>query len=107
MYIFSFQSLNLSGVALKHDPIQDVPTLPFSKQGARKPRRPEAQELDTHIDLLENSIKEFGERSTEALEGAASEEISGAEMADAEVDVMPRDEIFLISSFMLNLRQAA
>jgi hypothetical protein len=64
-------------------------------------------ELDIHIDWLETAIEEFGKRSTEALEGAAIGEIGGTMTADSEVDVMPRDEIFLISSFMLNLRQAA
>jgi len=60
-----------------------------------------------HIDWLENSIEEFCRRSTEALEGAAIKETNNAEMIDGEIDVMPRDEVFLVSSFMLNLRQAA
>jgi len=60
-----------------------------------------------HIDWLENAIEEFSRRSTEALEGAAIQETNNPEMIDGEIDVMPRDEIFLISSFMLNLRQAA
>lgn len=60
-----------------------------------------------HIDWLEDAIGEFGRRSTEALEGAAIKETNNVEMIDGEIDVMPRDEIFLISSFMLNLRQAA
>ncbi|PWW74558.1 hypothetical protein C7212DRAFT_346066 [Tuber magnatum] len=89
---------------------RDVPTLPSLKQGTGTPRRPKGillQELDVHIDWLENAIEEFGRRSTEALEGAAIKEINNVEMIDEEIDVMPRDEIFLISSFMLNLRQAA
>ncbi|CAZ83125.1 unnamed protein product [Tuber melanosporum] len=88
----------------------DVPTLPSLKQGEGTPRRPKGilvQELDVHIDWLENEIEEFGRRSTEALEGAALKETDNVEMIDGEIDVMPRDEIFLISSFMLNLRQAA
>jgi len=60
-----------------------------------------------YIDWLENAIEEFCRRSTEALEGAAIQETNNAETIDGEIDVMPRDEIFLISSFMLNLRQAA
>ncbi|CUS15563.1 unnamed protein product [Tuber aestivum] len=88
----------------------DVPTLPSLKQGKGTPRCPKGiliQELDVHIDWLENAIGEFGRRSTEALEGAAIQETNNVEMIDGEIDVMPRDEIFLISSFMLNLRQAA
>ncbi|KAG0640730.1 hypothetical protein HOY80DRAFT_1116319 [Tuber brumale] len=88
----------------------DVQTLPSLKQGKGTPRRPKGilvQELDVHIDWLENAIEEFGRRSTEALEGAAIKETNNVEVIDGEIDVMPRDEIFLISSFILNLRQAA
>ena len=44
------------------------------------------------------------EKSAGALEGAATlHELNGTE----DVDILPRDEVFLISSFMLNLRLAA
>lgn len=107
MYIFPLQHfLNLGCAPLKHGLLQDVPIPSSSKQGAGKPHPPELQELDTYIDSLGSSIAEFGRSSANALE-RANKEISGGDMADAEVDVMPRDEVFLISSFLLNLRQAA
>lgn len=86
----------------------DVPTLPSHKQGGT-PRRPHGvllEELDIYIDTLSSAISRFGQLTTDALEGAA---VLTEPVADAEgdVDVMPRDEVFLISSFMLNLRQAA
>lgn len=59
------------------------------------------EELDTYIEWLENSIKEFSQQSTEALENAAdSQDLT-------EIDTMPREEVFLISSFLLNVQQAA
>lgn len=64
------------------------------------------QELDIHIDWLTNAIEDFGKKSTEALEGTA--EIQGYNsMVSMDLDIMPREEVFLISSFIMNLRQAA
>ncbi|KAF8455255.1 hypothetical protein BDZ91DRAFT_538947 [Kalaharituber pfeilii] len=86
--------------------VYEVPRLPSLKQGKGKVRHPGGillQELDIHIDSLSKAIAGFAEKSTSALEGAAVFQ----EIAETEVDVMPRDEIFLISSFMLNLRLAA
>ncbi|KAI5845750.1 hypothetical protein DFP73DRAFT_476901 [Morchella snyderi] len=86
----------------------DVPALPSHKQDgtARRPHGVLLAELDIYIDTLSSAITRFGQLTTDALEGAA---VLTEPVADAEgdVDVMPRDEVFLISSFMLNLRQAA
>ena len=55
---------------------------------------------------MSEAITLFAETSAQALEGAAElQELN--ERNDTEVDIMPRDEIFLISSFILNLRMAA
>lgn len=87
----------------------DVTTvLPSLKQGTGPQRRPRGillQELDLYIDELGRAIEVFGRTTTDALEGAVLTELEPDEAG--EVDVMPRDEVFLISSFMLNLRRAA
>jgi hypothetical protein len=62
------------------------------------------QEIDIHIDWLAAAIHEFGESSSAALESAA---ISGPQEEDPNVDIMPREEVFLISSFVMNLRHGA
>lgn len=81
----------------------DVPPLPFLTQNMHGIL---LQELDIHIDTLQSAIIHFGRTTTDALEGATDlTELTPNEAGD--VDVMPRDEVFLISSFMLNLRQAA
>ena len=61
------------------------------------------QELDVYIDALSEAIEEFANSSTHALEGADVYDHTGG----GDVDILPRDEIFLISSFMLNVRLAA
>lgn len=59
--------------------------------------------------MLSAAIERFGKQTTDALEGAAVlKELTHTDPdAEGEIDVMPRDEVFLVSSFMLNLRQAA
>jgi hypothetical protein len=44
----------------------------------------------------------FDTKSAKALEEAAMLQ----DLAEGTVDVMPREEVFLISSFLLNFRQA-
>lgn len=84
----------------------DVPPTACLKQGTRPPCGILLPELDIHIDTLHRAINDFGRTTTDALEGAA--DLTSLTPDDAgDVDVMPRDEVFLISSFMLNLRQAA
>lgn len=77
-----------------------VPKLP---SGARAPTGIHLQEIDIRVDILVEALAEFDRNSALALEGAAS--IRDQEHPD--VDIMPRMETFLISLFLLNLRQAA
>jgi hypothetical protein len=77
----------------------DVPKLPF---GAPTPGGIQLQEIDIRVDVLTDALTQFDKDSAEALESAAA--ISHLE--HLQVDVMPRMETFLISSFLLNLRQA-
>jgi hypothetical protein len=78
----------------------DVPKLP---SGARAPSGIQLQEIDIRVDILTEAIAEFDKDSATALEGAASLH----DLDHPQVDIMPRMETFLISSFLLNLRQAA
>ena len=78
----------------------DVPKLP---SGARPPAGIELQEIDIRVDILTEALSDFDKGSASALEGAAQLH----DMEHPQVDIMPRMETFLISSFLLNLRQAA
>lgn len=78
----------------------DVPTLP---SGARAPGGIMLEELDMHVDILQKSLLQFDADAASALEGAATME----ELEGKEPDIMPREEVFLMSSFLLNVRQAA
>jgi hypothetical protein len=78
----------------------DVPKLP---SGALAPTGIKLEEIDIRVDILVDALKEFDRDSAFALEGAA--ELHDTDMH--QVDIMPRMEIFLVSSFLLNLRQAA
>jgi hypothetical protein len=86
----------------------DTPKIPSIGSNASRARRPDGiflQEIDIHIDWLDAAITEFENTSSKALEGAA--DISGPHDGDVEVDVMPREEVFLISSFVMNLQHGA
>lgn len=76
----------------------DVPKLP---SGARKPHGIEIEEIDLRIDAFTNALARFDQRSTEELRLAATGE------SGEDVDLMPRMEMFLVSSFLLGFRQAA
>jgi hypothetical protein len=78
----------------------DVPKLP---SGARAPKGIELQEIDIRVDILTEALTNFDKNSAGALEGAAALH----NLDHPQVDIMPRMETFLISSFLLNLRQAA
>lgn len=78
----------------------DVPKLP---SGVRVPKGFLVEELDMHIETLKQALVDFDEDTSSALEGAAGQ----TDLQDHELDVMPREEVFLVSSFLLNLRQAA
>jgi hypothetical protein len=71
--------------------------------GARAPSGIELAEIDIRVDILTEALAEFDKDSATALEGAASLH----DLDHPQVDIMPRMETFLISSFLLNLRQAA
>jgi hypothetical protein len=78
----------------------DVPELP---SGAHRPAGIELEEIDIRVDILTEALVNFDKDSSFALEGAAA--LQGLDQP--QVDIMPRMETFLISSFLLNLRQAA
>ncbi|PQE14120.1 hypothetical protein CJF31_00006646 [Rutstroemia sp. NJR-2017a BVV2] len=78
----------------------DVPKLP---SGIQAPSGIKLEEIDIRVDILIDAIADFDRTSAAALEGAAALH----ELGGSQVDIMPRMETFLISSFLLNLRQAA
>lgn len=78
----------------------DVPTLP---SGARVPKGILLEELDMQMDTLQKALLRFDADAASALEGAATMQ----ELEGEEPDIMPREEVFLMSSFVLNVRQAA
>ncbi|ESZ99077.1 hypothetical protein SBOR_0487 [Sclerotinia borealis F-4128] len=78
----------------------DVPKLP---SGIRAPAGIRLEEIDIRVDVLIDAIADFDRTSASALEGAAALHYFGG----PQIDIMPRMETFLISSFLLNLRQAA
>jgi len=79
---------------------QGVTELP---SGARVPKGIMVDELDVHIGTLQQALDVFDAQSFFALESASIRQ----ELKGHVPDVMPREEVFLISSFLLNLRQAA
>lgn len=78
----------------------DVPRLP---SGAQSPSGLMLEEIDIRVDILLDALKDFDRDSAFALEGAAALH----DLDQQKVDIMPRMETFLISSFLLNLRLAA
>lgn len=76
----------------------DVPKLP---SGAAIPKGIELQKIDICIDGFTDALTRFDMRTTEELKGATLDE-SGQSL-----DLMPRMEMFLVSSFILGFRQAA
>ena len=78
----------------------DVPKLP---SGARVPQGLDVEEVDFYIEEFGEALGTFDTEIAAALEGA----IESQEIKDQQLDVMPREEIFLVASFVLNLRQAA
>lgn len=78
----------------------DVPELP---NGSRPPKGIKLEEIDIWVDIFTSAIADFDNGSALALENTtAIHDLEGPQ-----IDIMPRIEIFLISSFILNLRQAA
>ncbi|CZT43478.1 related to Lactobacillus putative histidine protein kinase SppK [Rhynchosporium secalis] len=78
----------------------DVPKLP---SGARAPTGIQLEEIDIRVDILTEAMSSFDNDSASALgTGASTRDVD-----KPQVDVMPRMETFLVSSFLLNTRQAA
>ncbi|KAH7385028.1 hypothetical protein BKA64DRAFT_156224 [Cadophora sp. MPI-SDFR-AT-0126] len=78
----------------------DVPKLP---SGARAPSGIRLEEIDIRVDILTEALANFDKDSASALETAAFLH----NLDHPQIDIMPRMETFLVSSFLLNLRQAA
>ncbi|KAF5019611.1 hypothetical protein F66182_8377 [Fusarium sp. NRRL 66182] len=76
----------------------DVPRLP---SGAPAPKGIHLQELDLRIDIFTEALAEFDASCTMELRHSALDKSGHG------VDFMPRMETFLISSFVLGLRQSA
>ncbi|KAL9019386.1 MAG: hypothetical protein Q9185_003372 [Variospora sp. 1 TL-2023] len=78
----------------------DVPKLPA---GARPPKGLCIDSVDRTTEELSQALLSFDREIAEALEGA----VDLQELNQGSIDIMPREEIFLVASFVLNLRQAA
>ncbi|KAL8734317.1 MAG: hypothetical protein Q9166_001515 [cf. Caloplaca sp. 2 TL-2023] len=78
----------------------DVPKLP---SGARAPKGLAIEEVDLYMEELSKALAIFDTAIAAALEGAVDVQRSNGQ----QLDIMPREEIFLVASFVLNLRQAA
>ncbi|KAM0328188.1 hypothetical protein ACHAQA_005595 [Verticillium albo-atrum] len=74
--------------------------LPKLKTGMPTPKKIILEEMDIHIDSFLDAIAIYDFTSTEELERATMTK-------SGEMDIMPRMETFLVSSFLLGLRQAA
>ncbi|KAF3935962.1 hypothetical protein ABW19_dt0206905 [Dactylella cylindrospora] len=80
----------------------DVPVT--VKNMGRKPKGIPLKEIDIYADAIEKALEDFDKRTREALHTAAEE---ASQEEEVEFDTLPREEIFLVSSFLLNLRLAA
>ncbi|KAF3933272.1 hypothetical protein ABW20_dc0100633 [Dactylellina cionopaga] len=75
-----------------------------SENAARKPAGIPLKEIDVYVGAIENALEEFDITTREALHKAAEK---ASEEEEVEFDILPREEIFLVSSFLLNFRLAA
>ncbi|KAF3925489.1 hypothetical protein AA313_de0202592 [Arthrobotrys entomopaga] len=80
----------------------DVPIT--SNNISRKPKGIPLKEIDIYMNAIENSLVEFDKRTREALHTAAEK---ASEEEEYEFDILPREELFLVSSFLLNFRLVA
>ncbi|KAL8960319.1 MAG: hypothetical protein Q9193_002963 [Seirophora villosa] len=78
----------------------DVPKL---TSAARPQRRLCIEDVDRYTEELGQALLSFDIDIAEALEGA----VELQESNEKPMDIMPRGEVFLVASFVLNLRQAA
>ncbi|KAL2754270.1 hypothetical protein ACRALDRAFT_2108179, partial [Sodiomyces alcalophilus JCM 7366] len=74
--------------------------LPKLHVGMSTPKSITLEEMDIHIDAFADALARFDRVSMAELERAT-------EFEDGEMNLMPRTETFLVSSFLLGLRQAA
>ena len=77
-----------------------MPRLP---SGARAPKGISVEELDLYIGALQEALVTFDAGCSAALDSSAGQDV----LEDQDLDILPREEMFLISSFLLNQRQAA
>ncbi|SPN99664.1 related to Lactobacillus putative histidine protein kinase SppK [Cephalotrichum gorgonifer] len=77
----------------------DVPKLP---SGAKAPKGILLEEMDLRIDSFENAIAFFDRDSMDEFKHLAA---GGGE--EEEMDILPRFETFLVSSFLMGVRQGA
>ena len=61
------------------------------------------EEVDLQVSSLQQALIQFDLDTVSAFESAEAMQ----ELARMEPDIMPREEVFVLSSFMLNVRQAA
>ncbi|KAK6503651.1 hypothetical protein TWF481_008656 [Arthrobotrys musiformis] len=80
----------------------DVPIT--SENKSRKPKGILLKEIDIYANAIECALEEFDKKTRGALHKAAEE---ASEEEEVEFDILPREEIFLVSSFLLNFRIAA
>ncbi|KAH8681198.1 hypothetical protein BX600DRAFT_14843 [Xylariales sp. PMI_506] len=92
------QALNVITCSLGY--AYEVSKLP---SGIPPPRGVTLEEIDIRIDIFTQAMALFDRDSAAALETAATMAYKGG----SQVDLMPRMETFLISSFLISLRQAA
>jgi hypothetical protein len=90
-------------VAYAYD-AQKIPSMTRADSRACRPDGILLPEIDVHIDWLDRAIVEFADTAGAALERAA--DIS-AHDGDSVIDLMPREEVFLVSSFVMNLQHEA
>jgi hypothetical protein len=83
---------------------QKIPSMTRAESRASRPNGILLPEIDIHIDWLDRAIVEFADTAGAALESAA--DIS-AQDGDSVIDLMPREEVFLVSSFVMNLQHEA
>ncbi|KAL9009585.1 MAG: hypothetical protein Q9173_005398 [Seirophora scorigena] len=77
--------------------------VPKFTSGAKPQRRLCIEDVDRYTDELGQALLSFDIDIAEALEGA----VDLQESNEKPMDIMPRGEVFLVASFVLNLRQAA
>ncbi|KAL8842908.1 MAG: hypothetical protein Q9170_000312 [Blastenia crenularia] len=93
----AFRAIDCATVCIAYS--YDVANLP---SGAKVPKGLSVEELDIYIDELKGALISFDDEIAAALAHALEKDGSDGE----QLDIMPREEIFLVASFVLNLRQA-